>query len=136
MPTINKIKETCLYVSDLDQSFEFYENKLGLKCFTHNDGRHVFFEAGDTVLLCFLSESTRDGESLPSHYGEGYMHLAFECPEEDYESRKEQVETAGIEIEHVESWGGEQESFYFRDPDGHLLEVIKPGLWKHLIQTQ
>ncbi len=134
MPQFTKIKETCLYVSDLNVSRSFYEGKLGMRCFAHEDGRHAFFEAGDSVLLLFLSEATKALEKLPSHYGEGYMHLAFECEQEEYDDWKRAVERAGIEIEHTEDWGGDQESFYFRDPDGHLLEVIMPGLWRHLVE--
>lgn len=132
MPSFNRIKESCLYVRDLEKTRDFYENKLGLRCFKHEDGRHVFFEVGDDVLLCFNSEDSKDLDSLPNHYAEGYMHLAFECDKDEYQNWKELVNSAGIEIEHEEDWGSDQKSFYFRDPDKHLLEVVMPGLWKHL----
>jgi len=135
MPSFNRIKETCLYVKDLDATREFYQNKLGLTCFKHEGGRHVFFEIGDDVLLCFNADITKVHDSLPSHYGEGYMHLAFECPKEEYEDWKEKCQNAGIAIEHEEDWGEGQLSFYFRDPDNHLLEVVMPGLWKHLVSS-
>jgi len=121
-----------LYVTNIDRCRDFYEGKLGLKCFRHQDGRHVFFEVGDDVLLCFVSEDTKKLASLPAHYGEGYMHLAFECDKEAYAEWKQLVKDQGIKIEHTEDWGDGQESFYFRDPDNHLLEVVMPGLWKHL----
>jgi hypothetical protein len=35
----------------------------------------------------------------------------------------------GIDIEHEQEWPGNFKSFYFRDPDKHLLEVVQTGMW-------
>ena len=35
----------------------------------------------------------------------------------------------GIAIEGRTKWSRGGESVYFRDPDGHLLELATPGLW-------
>ena len=35
----------------------------------------------------------------------------------------------GIAIEGRTKWSRGGESIYFRDPDGHLLELATPGLW-------
>jgi len=37
---------------------------------------------------------------------------------------------AGIAIEGRTQWPRGGHSIYFRDPDGHLLELATPGLWK------
>ena len=35
----------------------------------------------------------------------------------------------GIAIESRKTWKYGAEALYFRDPDGHLLEVVSPGVW-------
>ena len=35
----------------------------------------------------------------------------------------------GIAVEKREKWERGGDSLYFRDPDGHLLEVATPGVW-------
>jgi catechol 2,3-dioxygenase-like lactoylglutathione lyase family enzyme len=36
----------------------------------------------------------------------------------------------GVTIEGRTHWPRGGTSIYFRDPDGHLLELATPGLWK------
>jgi catechol 2,3-dioxygenase-like lactoylglutathione lyase family enzyme len=75
---IRQIKETSLYVKDLNRTRQFYEDKLGLKLITLVENRHVFFRAGDSILLCFLPESTIKNGGLPTHSASGSIHIAFE----------------------------------------------------------
>jgi len=125
----NQIKETCLYIKDLDATERFYVEKLGLECFAKVPGRHVFFRVGSSVLLCFNSEMTKVDPVLPPHYAEGKQHLAFEVPSDDYDKRKEEIQSYGIAITHEHTWPSGLKSFYFEDPDGHVLEVVPTGLW-------
>lgn len=125
----SQIKETCLYVQDLDRTEIFYKGKLGLKVIGREEGRHIFFKAGSSVLLCFIADATRREKTLPAHYGEGKMHIAFEIPHEDYQEAKVSIESKGIEIEHEQHWFKDFHSFYFRDPDGHSLEIVPKGMW-------
>ncbi|MEN7546354.1 VOC family protein [Rapidithrix thailandica] len=124
-----RIKETCLYVQDLDRTQHFYQEVLGFDLISRAEKRHVFFRVGHSVLLCFLPEATSSDKHLPPHYALGKIHLAFECPEKDYEQWKVKLQQKDIAITHEHHWWGEQWSFYFEDPDGHVLEVVKPGLW-------
>ena len=126
-----RIKESCLYVADLDRTRSFYEGVLQLPVIVQVPGSHVFFRAGDSVLLCFLPESSANNTDLPGHYGEGRLHLAFEVEEGEYELWKHELVRQGIAIEKVQSWKqGKKGSFYFRDPDGHLLEILQKGIWE------
>lgn len=127
---IKKIKETCLYVTDLERSRQFYNGKLGLAVIGEVKDRHIFFRAGESVLLCFLPEASKLGGTLPPHFGSGQLHLAFEVSREDYESWKSKIKDAGIAIEQEYDWGRGYLSFYFRDPDQHLLEVVMEGMWE------
>lgn len=127
---IQQIKETSLYVKDLMISRKFYEEKLGFNVIAYVTGRHVFFRAGTSVLLCFLEGATEESSTLPSHGGRGSLHIAFEVRLEDYQTWKEKIAQVGIEIIKEHNWRRNLQSFYFRDPDGHLLEIVPEGLWE------
>ncbi len=127
--SIRQIKETCLYVTDLDRTTQFYHERLGLPVIGRVEGRHVFFRAGTSVLLCFIAGKTKDDPDLPPHYGSGHLHMAFEVSPADYETWKEKVGRAGITVIHEATWRGGHRSFYFHDPDGHVLEIVPEGMW-------
>lgn len=128
----NKIKETAIYVEDLERTKSFYHNKLGLEIKSELDGRHVFFVAGSSILLCFLKDATDNNEGpIPPHWGEGALHFAFESSYSDYEKWKEKIKSLGIEIEKEMEWRRGLKSFYFRDPDGHSLEIVMDGMWDY-----
>ena len=124
-----QIKETCLYVSDLDKTREFYHGKLGLEIYSHIPGSHVFFRAGSSMLLCFLNEAVKEKTSLPAHFATGQIHFAFEIDQQEYENCKARLIDKGIVIEHEHTWKNNIKSFYFRDPDNNLAEVLQPGMW-------
>ena len=94
------------------------------------EGRHVFFNAGTSVLLCFIADKTENNSiKLPSHGAKGSIHFAFEVNRDEYESAKQEIMQKGILIEHEQEWNNKLFSFYFRDPDGHLLEIAQQGIW-------
>lgn len=130
MLEFKKIKETCLYVSDLEKTRSFYQDKLGLPVISYVEGRHVFFKVGSSVLLCFNPEETKNETSLPPHYGSGKLHLAFETSPEEYEAWKTKLKEENIEITHEQKWGEHFRSCYFDDPDGHCLEIVETGMWE------
>lgn len=125
-----QIKETCLYVTDLAQTRAFYEGKLGLECFSEVAGRHIFFRAGSSVLLCFIAEATKNDQNLPPHYGYGQQHFAFECHSENYNAWRQKLVNAGITIIQDVVWQRGGRSFYFHDPDENVAEIIEPGIWE------
>ena len=124
------IKETCLYVQDLARTKAFYQGCLGFELIGEVPERHVFFRVGSSVLLCFISAASQQSKILPPHFGQGNLHLAFEVAPPDYEARKAEIEALKIPIELEYDWGRGFRSFYFRDPDGHLLEVVMTGMWE------
>jgi catechol 2,3-dioxygenase-like lactoylglutathione lyase family enzyme len=127
---ILSIKETCIYVEDLERSRRFYSDKLGLPLISFVKNRHVFFKAGASVLLCFLAEKTKQEKQLPAHGAQGQIHFAFEVSKEEYVDALSQIKKSGIEILHEQVWKNGLHSFYFHDPDNHLVEIIEQGLWE------
>jgi catechol-2,3-dioxygenase len=123
------VKETSLYVKDLKRCARFFRRALGLEPISYAEGRHVFFRAGKGVLLCFKAEATRKDKVLPPHGAIGSVHAAFEAPKGRYAQVRRQVgRQTKIIKDHV--WSPKSRCFYFRDPDGNLLEVLEPGFWE------
>lgn len=109
----------------------FYEEVLGFKVIAYVTGRHIFFKAGSSILLCFLDGATKESSTLPVHGSNGSIHIAFEVNKGEYETWKDKITQSKIEIIKEHDWGRDLKSFYFRDPDGHLLEIVPEGLWDY-----
>ena len=127
---ISRIKETCIYVTNLHRTKEFYSNRLGLAVLSFVEGRHVFFRAGESVLLCFIAEKTLEEKELPPHGARGSIHFAFEVKKEEYDATFLKIKTMNINVLQEQTWKTELRSFYFHDPDGHLVEIIEEGIWE------
>ena len=127
---IARIKETCIYVTDLEQTKAFYVNKLGLDLISLVENRHVFFRAGESVLLCFIADKTKQEIELPPHGASGSVHFAFEVPGNFYDDTLQMIKSKEIVILHEHTWKNGLRSFYFHDPDKNLVEVIEEGLWE------
>lgn len=127
---ICKIKETCLYIQDLDLAKAFYHKKLGFPVISQVAKSHIFFRAGTSVLLCFIPESSREKASPPPHFAYGKQHIAFEVKSADYLLWKKKIVENEIEVIQEQTWKKGLKSFYFHDPEGHLLEIIPEGMWE------
>jgi catechol 2,3-dioxygenase-like lactoylglutathione lyase family enzyme len=127
---ISRIKETCIYSRNLEKALAFYHSVLGLEVIQHLPEKHLFLRAGDSVLLVFNPEDSRSKASPPPHYAEGKQHFAFEVGPNDYEKSKEEIIRKGIKIIQEVTWKAGVKSFYFEDPDGHVVEILPDkGVW-------
>jgi len=125
-----KIKETCLYLKDLEQARKFYHGLLNLPEIDYQSGKHLFLRVGSSVLLCFNPDDSREKTSPPAHYGGGKQHLAFEVSTDDFDRMREEVERKGITITDTVTWKSGAQSFYFEDPEGNVLEIVpETGIW-------
>lgn len=134
-PPITGIVETILYVDDLVRAVAFYRDELGLQPMSGDPARFQSFQAGERqVLLLFkrggtLEPTTVPGGVIPPHDGSGPYHIGFAVTAGAYEQWRARLTVRGIAIESETSWPRGGHSLYFRDPDGHLLELITPGIW-------
>lgn len=124
-----QIKETCLYFEDLTLAKDFYHGLLQLPIISYVEGRHIFFRAGTSVLLCFNPKDSKLKKSPPPHFSEGAYHFAFEVAADEYEQHKQAVLEKGIAIIDTLIWKTGQESFYFKDPIGNIVEIVPEGIW-------
>lgn len=127
---IKQIKETSLYVHDLELIRHFYEDKIGLPVIGKSDNRHIFFRAGTSVLLCFIPDTTKNEKQLPPHFGGGNQHIAFEIAPEEYTQWQENLKAKKVDIIHEQEWKNGLKSFYFSDPENNLIEIVPQGVWE------
>ncbi len=134
MPNLVGVLETVLYVDAFERACPFYEQVLGLNSI-YRDARLCAYDVGGRgVLLLFLRghslETVRlPGGTIPPHDGSGPVHIAFSIPADALATWEAQLTATGIAIEGRTKWPRGGDSIYFRDPDGHLLELATPGLW-------
>ena len=123
-PETNGLLETSLYVEDLERSARFYETMFGFERIDSAGSRLIAMKAADKQTLLLF----RKGAS-PDHDGTGQLHLAFAIGADRLASWREWLAANGLAIEEEREWPRGGTSLYFRDPDGHLLEVATPGVW-------
>jgi catechol 2,3-dioxygenase-like lactoylglutathione lyase family enzyme len=134
MAEITGIKETCLYVSDLEHAAEFYERVLALKRMIGDERFCAFNVAEHDVLLLFRKgasnvPSTLPGGVIPPHDGDGPMHIGFAVSSDSLPEWENRLAAQGVTIESRVTWPRGGKSIYFRDPDGHVVELLTPGIW-------
>jgi catechol 2,3-dioxygenase-like lactoylglutathione lyase family enzyme len=133
-PALRGVLETALYVEDLARSREFYAGLFGLPVMVGDDRFCAFDVAGRDVLLLFRRGGTPEpvatpGGVIPAHDGDGRLHLAFAVDRGELDGWEARLRALGVEVESRVTWKRGGRSIYFRDPDGHLLELATPGLW-------
>jgi lactoylglutathione lyase len=125
---IQRLFESHLTVSDLQQSVNFYRDLVGLPLALELPERNAAFfwvgEAGESLLGLWSLGSAPLGLTL---------HLAFEVSMEDLLEAPKRLEAQGIVplsffgVETTEpsviGWMPAA-SLFFHDPDGHLLEYL------------
>ncbi len=133
-PPLTGILETALYVRDLERSERFWRELLGAELFLADDRMRALDIAGRQVLLLFATggsatPSDVPGGTIPPHDATGRMHLALAIPADALAAWEERLAALGVSVEsRVRPPRGGQ-CIYFRDPDGHLIELATPGVW-------
>ena len=119
-----------LVVSDMERSRSFYQDVLGAKIHREYGGTSCVLNfQGSWILLVTGGEPTKDKPTVtfaPPSDPETVSHqLTIRVP--DCETAYEILNSRGAEfLTPPVNWGGEIRCF-FRDPDGHLLEISQVG---------
>ena len=109
------IDHIVLHVSDVAQAKKFYTDVLGMTVYRENE-RQVFLHAGTQGVALFQKRG--DG---PLMTGNDLNHLALNVAAGTYETLKGELEKHGVA---VTGRPGEDRCIYFRDPDGHRLQLM------------
>ena len=120
---VKGLNHLTLAVSDLERSFRFYTELLGLKPVARwMEG--CYLSAGLTWICLILDPNCRRGPLAE------YTHVAFTVAGEDMAEIARHLRNAG-----VTQWKqnrSEGESLYILDPDGHKLELHQGDLASRL----
>jgi catechol 2,3-dioxygenase-like lactoylglutathione lyase family enzyme len=118
------INHITLAVKNIDKSFAFYREILGLKPLVKWD-KGAYFLAGD-FWFCLNVDDKRQPNPC-------YTHYAFTVTKEQFVEMFERIIAAGVKIFKENTSPGE--SLYFLDPDGHKLE-IHVGNWQSRVAAK
>ena len=126
MKNIVGISEIVLWTADKEKALQFYRDLLGLEVISPPTLPNVFLKVGDgnagipqMVVLVPKNEEVKTKSS-------GYQlhHMAFELPEEAFDTQHKALVAAGYEprggIHPVLS----SRTMYIDDPDGNEVEFI------------
>ena len=116
------IDHVALSVRDIERSIQWYIDVLGFETQHQGmwDGVPTFIGKGNTALALFPVRET-ENRMAPCRAAITMLHLAFRTDRANFLKAQKELEQRGIkfhfqdhEISH---------SIYFRDPDGHELEI-------------
>lgn len=108
------IDHIVLHCNDVARSKAFYTEILGMAVYREDDGQ-VFLHAGEQGVALFK----KSGDT-PLTSGNDLNHLALNVAGGTYETLKAELEGHGVA---VGGRPGDDRCIYFRDPDGHRLQL-------------
>jgi catechol 2,3-dioxygenase-like lactoylglutathione lyase family enzyme len=136
VPALNGIIETALYVRDLATAVEFYTGLFGFKVMLRDDRIAALRVREGQVLLLFVVGKSSQGSHIPGgfippHDAQGQIHMGIGIPADALDAWIERLGAREIAIESRVRGPFGGTSIYFRDPDGHALELLTPGIWEN-----
>lgn len=120
MIDVEGIDHVAMSVRDVERSAQWYIDVLGFKRLYQGmwDGVPVFIGKGTTALALFPVRE-RSRSSAPADIR--MLHLALRASRRNFLTAQDELERRGIKFEFQDH--EISHSIYFRDPDGHQLEV-------------
>lgn len=121
---VKRAHHASLSVTDLERARGFYEGVLGLSPIERPDFGFpgAWYQAGEIQLhLIQVPEGVDVGSPAPGTNPLAH-HVAFEI--DDYEAACQALASRGIETLETGAAVGQ---IFVRDPDGNVIELIRPG---------
>jgi len=120
-PLILGLRHVALNVRDVQRSVAFYSDVLGMQVEWEPDPDNVYLTSGsDNLAIHRLPEGAEPGAVQSVH------HIGFIVAKiDDVDAVAARVEGRGIEFVYpLKTHRDGARSFYFRDPDGLLIQVL------------
>jgi catechol 2,3-dioxygenase-like lactoylglutathione lyase family enzyme len=117
---------TCLITPDVNQLVAFYEAVLKLKAARSGED-YAEFHTGAGVLAIFSAASQQryiPGSALGASNKSAVLEFRVADVDQEY-SRLQSVVKIWVKPPTTQPWG--DRSFYFRDPDGNLVDFFAPA---------
>lgn len=114
------IDHVALSVRDVEKAAQWYIDVLGFEKKFEGmwDGIPIFIGKGTTALALFPVRK-QSGSSTPAEIR--MLHLAMRANRKNFAAAQEELKQRGIKFEFQDH--EISHSIYFRDPDGHQLEI-------------
>ena len=109
------IDHIVLHCRDVERSTKFYTDVLGMSVYREGGGQVFMHAGGQGVALFESGNGAALGDAIELN------HLALNVTDGTYESLKAELERHGVA---VSGRPGEDRCIYFRDPDGHRLQLV------------
>ena len=126
-PTEDMALTTILVVSDMTRARHFYEKILGARIYREYEGSTVLDFNGNWLLLVVGGGPTEDKPDV--HFAPpadpNRVHQAFTIRVKDCMASYATLKNRGAECLTPPVDHGYEIRAFFRDPDGHLLDVIE-----------
>jgi catechol 2,3-dioxygenase-like lactoylglutathione lyase family enzyme len=136
MLRVGGVLETALYVKNLERSLQFYKAVFDFAVIASEE-RICALQVADRQVLLLIKEGASvrpratPGGTVPGTDGSGNLHLAFWVSASELEEWERWLRERGVAIESKVTreksgesfWLQASQSLYFRDPDGHVLEL-------------
>ena len=121
-----KILHTCLNVSNIDRSIEFYTKHIGLQFISRREVKQ------NNAEIAFLQD--KDGAAIELTYwrdkkelkeGDNFDHIAFGVSNIDSAIKDLRDHGVTIAMEPFSLQGSSNKIAFIKDPDGNWLELIE-----------
>lgn len=118
-----KSLHTCIRVTNLEKSIEFYEKALGMEVTSKKD-----FPEDEFTLVYMTSDHNYEIELTYNYgktdytHGDFYGHMAFEV--ENLKKSHEYHKSLGYEVDELGGLEGVATFYFMKDPDGFNIEII------------
>jgi catechol-2,3-dioxygenase len=122
MFTLEGLDHVALAVTDVERSAKWYLEVLGFER-RHEGmwkGVPVFIGLGQTALALFPAKM-EDAKSSPARAATRILHFALRADRQNFLAAQRGLTSRGIAFQFEDH--GISHSIYFRDPDGHQLEI-------------
>ena len=117
---INGINHITLAVNNIEESFAFYTEVLGLKKIMKSD--FSGYAVAGLTWIAFKQDNVSKRED--------YSHIAFNVERNNYDKLVSKLKKYGVKEWQENNTEGE--SFYFLDPNGNKLEIHYSTLEKRI----
>lgn len=115
---VSGLDHVVFHVKDLPRSRKFYVEFLGMEV-DHERDWQCFLKCGNQGVALFEVEDDED-----VHAGSEVNHMALRLTDGDFARVKAILEDAGIA---VHGRANDPHCIYFKDPDGHQLQLLMPS---------
>lgn len=126
MSYIVGISEIVLWTANMENSLQFYRDLLGLSVISPPELPNVFLKVGEgkAGIPQMIVLVPKPAEILAEPAGNQLHHLAFELPEEQFDTQHEALKAAGFEPRGGKHPVLASRTMYIDDPDGNEVEFI------------